>query len=77
MDDRTYPYSDVEPLDTQPPLLFEDGRVMEARRARAQQAEAARVAELEQTQALDAGGSPAEADVPLPFATPPGVSLAF
>ena len=77
MDDRTYPYSDVEPLDTQPPLLFEDGRVMEARRARAQQAEAARVAELEQTQALDAGGSPAEADVPLPVATPPGVSLAF
>ena len=50
---------------------------MEARRARAQQAEAARVAELEQTQAVDAAGSPAEADVPLPFATLPGVALSF
>lgn len=77
MDDWTYPYPDVEVPDTQPPLLHEDGRVMEARRSRAQQAEAARVAELEQTQAFDAVGSPAEADVPLPFATPPGVSLAF
>ena len=37
----------------------------------------ARVAELEQTQALDAVGSPAEADAPLPFATPPGVVLTF
>ena len=46
MDDWTYPYPDVEVPDTQPPLLFEDGRVMEARLARAQQAEAARVAEL-------------------------------
>ena len=77
MDDWTHPYQDVDVHDAQPPLLHEDGRVMEARRARAQQAEAARVAEIEQTQALDAGGSPAEADVPLPFATPPGVSLAF
>ncbi len=77
MDERTYPYSDVEPLDTQPPLLFEDGRVMEARRSHARQAEAARVAELEQAQAFDAVGSPAVADVPLPFATPPGVALTF
>ena len=50
---------------------------MEARRARAQQAEAARVAELQQTQAFDAAGSPAEADLPLPFATPPGAALTF
>ena len=77
MDDWTYPYPDVEVPDTQPPLLHEDWRVMEARRARAQQAEAARVAELEQAQAFDAVGSPAEADVPLPFATPPGVALTF
>lgn len=77
MDERTYPYSDVEPLDTQPPLLFEDGRVMEVRLTRAQQAEAAGVAKLEQTQVRDAVGSPAEADVPLPFATPPGVALTF
>ena len=77
MDDWTYAHADAEVPDTQPPLLDEDGRAMEARRARAQQAEAARVAELEQTQALDAVGSPAEADVPLPFATPPGVALTF
>ena len=77
MDDWTYPYQDVDVPDTQSPLLFEDGRVMEARLARAQQAEAARVAELEQTQAFDAAGSPAEADVPLPFATPLGVALTF
>ena len=77
MDDWTYAHADAEVADTQPPLLDEDGRVMEARRARAQQAEAARAAELEQTQALDAVGSPAEADVPLPFATPPGVALTF
>ena len=77
MDDWTYPYPDVDPRDTQPTLLDQDRRVMEARRARAQRAEAARVAELEQTQALDAVGSPAEADVPLPFATPPSAALAF
>ena len=77
MDDWTYTYPDVDPPDTQPTLLFEDGRVKEARRSHARQAEAARVAELEQTQALDAVGSPAEADVPLPFATPPGVALTF
>ena len=77
MDDWTYPYQDVDVPDAQPPLLGEDRCVMEARRARAQQAEAARVAELEQTQAFDAAGNPAEADVPLPFATPPGVALTF
>lgn len=77
MDDWTYAHADAEVPDTQPPLLDEDGRAMEARRARAQQAEAARVAELQQTQAFDAAGSPAEADLPLPFATPPGVALTF
>ena len=76
MDDCSYPYRD-DPPDWQPTLLDQDRRVMEARRARAQRAEAARVAELEQTQALDAVGSPAEADVPLPFATPPSAALAF
>jgi len=77
MDDWTYAHADAEVPGTQPPLLQEDGRVIEAPRARAQQAEAARVAELEQTQALDAVGTPAEADVPLPFATPLGVALTF
>lgn len=77
MDDWTYAHADAEAPDTQPPLLDEDGRAMEARRARAQQAEAARVAELQQTQALDAVSSHAEADVPLPFATPPGAALTF
>ena len=41
MDDWTYAHADAEVPDTQPPLLHEDGRVMEARRARAQQAQAA------------------------------------
>ena len=77
MDDWTYAHADAEVPDTQPPLLHEDGRVMEARGARAQQAEAARVAELEQAQAFDAAGNHVEADVPLPFATPPGVALTF
>lgn len=77
MDDWPYPYPDVDPRESQPPLLHEDWRVMEARRARAQQAEAARVAELQQTQAVDVVGNQAEADVPLPFVTPPGVALTF
>lgn len=77
MDDWTYAHADAEVPDTQPPLLHEDGRVMEARRARAQQAEAARVADLVQAQAFDAVGNPAEAGVTLPFATPPGVALTF
>ena len=77
MDDWTYAHADAEVPDTQPPLLDEDGRVMEARRARAQQAEAARVAELELTQAFVAAGSPAEADVPRLFATPLGAALTF
>ena len=77
MDDWTYAHADAEVPDTQPSLLHQDGRVMEARRARAQQAEAARVAELERAQAFDAAGSPAEAEVQLPFATRPGVALTF
>ena len=77
MDDWTYPYQDVDVPDAQRPLLREDGRVMEARRARAQQVEAARVAELEQTHARGGVGYPPEADIPLPFATPPGVALTF
>ena len=77
MDDWTYHSPAFDVPDTRSPLLFEGGRVMEARRTRAQQAEAARVAELEQTQAVDVVGNHAEADVPLPFATPPGVSLAL
>lgn len=77
MDDWTYPHPDVDPPESQPTLMDQDRRAIEDRRARAQQAEAARVAELEQAQAFDAVGSPAEADVPLPFATPPGVANAF
>ncbi len=77
MDDWTYAHADAEVPDAQPPLLREDGSVMEARRARAQQAEAARVAELEQTQAVDVVANHAEADVTLPFATPPGAALTF
>ncbi|MEA5154338.1 hypothetical protein [Raineyella sp.] len=77
MDGWTNTYPDVDPPESQPTLLDQDRRAIEDRHVRARHAETTRVAELEQTQALDAGGSPAEADVPLPFATPPGVSLAF
>lgn len=77
MDDWTHHSTDVDVPDTQPPLLFEDGRVMEARRVRPQRAEAARVGELAQAQAVDVFGSPVDADVPLPFATPPSVALTF
>jgi|GEM_PF-4024561 len=73
MDDQTDPYPDVDVPNTQPTLLFEDGPAMEVRLARAQQAEA----ELEQARALDDVGSPAEADVPLSFATPPSAALTF
>ena len=71
MDDWTYTYPDVDPPDTQPTLLFEDGRVREACRV----PQAARVAEL--AQAVDVVGVHAEADVPQPFATPPGAALTF
>jgi len=64
MHDWSHPYPDVDVPDTQPPLLKGERPLLEARRAQARQAEAARVAELEQTQALDPVGSPAEADVP-------------
>jgi hypothetical protein len=77
MDHWTHHSTEVEVPDTPPPLLNEDSLVVEVRRARAKQAEAARVAEVERAQAFDAVGSPAEADVPLPFATPPGVALTF
>lgn len=75
MDDWTYAHADADVPDPQPPLLLEDGGAMG--RARAQQAGTAHVTELEQTQALDAVGNPAGADVPLPFATQPGVALTF
>lgn len=74
MDHWTYHSTDVEVPDTPPPLLNEDSLVGEVRRARAKQAETARVSEREQTHAV---GSPAETDVPLPFATPPGAALTF
>ena len=77
MDDWPYPTPDAdETPPIQPTLLARGWHVIEAR-VRGQQAEAVRVAELEQAQAFDAAGSPAEADVPLPFATPPGVALIF
>ena len=77
MDDWTYNYRDVDMPSTRPALLYEDGPVPEASRPRAQQAEAARVAEFGQTQVLDGVGNHVEADVPLPFATPPSAALTF
>jgi hypothetical protein len=77
MDDWTNTYPDVDPPESQPTLLDQDRRAIEDRHVRARQAEAARVAEPEQTQALDAVGSPADAVAPLPFATPPSAALTF
>lgn len=77
MDDWPYPYPDVDPRESQPTLLDQDRGAIEDRHVRARQAEATRVAELQQTQAFDAAGSPAEIDVPLPSARPPGVALTF
>jgi hypothetical protein len=71
MDDWTHPYPVVVVPDERPSLLFEDERVREACRV----PQAARVAEL--TQAVDVVGVHAEADVPQPFATPPGAALTF
>lgn len=77
MDDWTYAYPDVDVPDSQPPLLNEDGLAIGALHTRAQQVEAVRVAELVQTQPVGVVGDRTQADVPLPFAMPPGVSLAF
>ena len=77
MDDWPYPHLDVDSPASQPTLLDQDRRAIEDRHVPEHQTEAARVAELEQAQAFDAAGSHAEGDVTLPFATPPGVSLAF
>lgn len=75
MDDRTYPYPDVDEPDTQPPLLNEDERVTEARRVRAQQVEASRVDELELMDVPHIVRDPRlDTDVPLPFAAPPGAA---
>lgn len=68
MDDWTYPYPDADAPNTQPPMLDLDRRV-EARRVRAQQADAALVAERAQTEALDSDLH-ADADVPLLFGVP-------
>lgn len=76
MDDWTY-YPDADAPSTQPALLDQDWRTIQSRRDRAQQAEAARVAELVQAEALAAVHPHADADVPLPFAAPPGAALAF
>ena len=75
MDDWTYPYPDVDPPDWQPTLLDQDRRAIEDRRLRARQSEAARVAQLEQTQTVDIVGNHTGADVPPPFATPPGAAV--
>ncbi len=77
MDGWTDPYPDVDLSDMRPALLDQDGLVMETRTAGAQQAEAARVAQPNQIQTLDCVGNSAEADAPLPFATPLGAAPAL
>ena len=74
MDDWTNTYPDVDPPESQPTLLDQDRRAIEDRHVRARQAEAARVVELEQTQAVDVVDNLVEVDVPLPLATPPGAA---
>lgn len=74
--DQTYPDPDVDTYDSQPTRLNQDWRAIVDRHVRAGQAEVSRVAKLEQAQALNAVGKLAEAEVPLPFATPPGAALA-
>lgn len=78
MDDWTYRHPDINSPDTQPTLLDQDWRAIEARRLRAQQADAASQGELEQAEGLDAvGDAHALKIVPLPFAPPPGAALTF
>lgn len=78
MGDWTYPYPDVDPPDAQESLRNQDWRPIEVRRVRARQVGASRVAELEQTQAVDAIGEPhTVADVPLPFEAPARTSLTY
>lgn len=75
MDALTHPDSDVHLPNVQPTLLDQVGRVIARRCLRARQVEMARVAELEETKAADVVGNHAEADVPLPFTTPPSAGL--
>lgn len=76
MDDWTHPYPDFDPPEPHPPLLDQGGREIEARRARAQRAEAAHLCELEQAEGQ--GADPhALTDVPRPWAAPPGAALTF
>lgn len=78
MDDWTYPYTDVDEPDTQQPLLNEDWRLMEARRARTQQAEAdRRAADLEQSRVWDRVDDRRTLDVPLPFEATAHTSLTY
>lgn len=76
MDDWIYPYQDADAPDTQPALLDQDWRVRETRRVRAQQVEAARVAELALTDVPHDVRDP-RLDIPLPFASPSGVAPTF
>lgn len=69
MDDWTYPYPDIDPPDTRSALLDQEWRGIEARRVRAQQAEAALIAELEQTEAM-VSDLHADAHLPVPFGVP-------
>lgn len=85
MDDWTYPYfDDVDSPSSQPMLLDQLWGAVEAR-LRAAHAEAAaqadadrRAAQLKQSRVWDSVDDGRNIlDVPLPFATPPGVELTF
>lgn len=72
MDDWTYPHPDADAPDSQPALLDQDWRLIEASRVSAQHLDAARMAELEHTNfRTGVGDLWPEVDVPLPFAHRP------
>jgi len=77
MDGWSYQYPDVDPADMLP-TLDQGWGAMEARRVRAQQVEAARVAELELMDVPhDVRDPRLDTSVPLPFAPPSGAAPTF
>ena len=78
MDGWTHLYPHDNPPDTQPTVLDQDWRLIEASRVSAQHLDAARMAELEHTHfRTGVGDLWPEVDVPLPFASPPGAAPAL
>lgn len=75
MDDQTDPNSDVDVPDTQPALLNQNWRVIGARRARGSGRRPPPSPSSSRPKPWTSSAHNAEADVPLPFATPPSAAL--